>query len=314
MWPEGFKAALAIGIDDAHPESSLDGSDCGGDLDAGALGLLRNFLEKYSNLKATLFVTPCHIFLPQIMGVERLHSIIRVSLRRKGREIDNICHRFLIKKIDAPKFDIDRNVFFSRYLRSLTAAGQIKVGIHGCFHFHSIPPYASEFRYLDEKEASRRIKLAIYKMTIANVPFVKGFSPPGWGVNKTLLKVLDNEEFSYIAGSADFSTPITRNSNSMEAGLKNISLVFPSLVTSRLVNVPRNWTLHNNLKRALKILDLGGLLSIHMHVENEYHGSFLGNGITAKNVSKLERLIDIIISEYGKSIWFSTFDEVARSF
>ncbi|MGB9622334.1 MAG: hypothetical protein ACPL07_00680, partial [Candidatus Bathyarchaeia archaeon] len=55
---------VVIGIDDVHPESSLDGSDCGGNLDRGALGLLERFLERYRNVKVTLFVTPCHIYLP----------------------------------------------------------------------------------------------------------------------------------------------------------------------------------------------------------------------------------------------------------
>ena len=53
-------------------------------------------------------------------------------------------------------------------------------------------------------------------------------------------------------------------------------------------------------------------MGIHMHVENEYHGNYLGNGLTVKNLSKLEKLVDTIARAYGDSVCFSTFSEIAR--
>jgi len=305
----GRSRAVVIGIDDVHPESSKDGSDCGGDLDKGVLGLLENFLQRYGNVKVTLFVTPCHMFLPQAPGVERLHRIAR-SIHRSIA--DRIFYRFFIKTFEPNKYDIEESESFNLYLASLVKSGQVEVGIHGCYHFHNIPPYSSEFKYLNEHEALRRIKIAINKFIKAGIPFVKGFSPPGWGVNRALIRALANERFVYIAGSADFTSPITYDATSREAGLEGVSLIFPSLMGSRLVNVPRNWTPHrNNLTRALRIIELGGLLGIHMHVENVYHKVYLGNGITAKNLSKLEKLVDAIESAYGNTVSFSTFSEVA---
>ena len=49
-----------------------------------------------------------------------------------------------------------------------------------------------------------------------------------------------------------------------------------------------------------------------MHVENEYHGDYLGNGLTVENLSKLEKLVDTIESIYGDTIRFSTFSEVVH--
>jgi hypothetical protein len=300
---------VVIGIDDVHPESSLDGSDCGGNLDRGALGLLERFLERYRNVKVTLFVTPCHIYLPPALGVERLHKMTGFLLRDVA---DRVFQRFFIRVHEVEKYDVERHEAFNTYLKKLVDKGQVEIGIHGCFHFHHIPPYASEFKHLDKYEARKRIRIAVYKLGKARIPFCKGFAPPSWGVNKELLMALSEEKFIYIAGSADFVSPITHVASSKEAGLRGAPLIFPSRVFSELVNIPRNWTPHrNDLTRALKIIELGGLLGIHMHVENEYHGVYLGNGITTKNVLKLEKLIDVIESRYEDVVSFSTFSEVA---
>jgi peptidoglycan/xylan/chitin deacetylase (PgdA/CDA1 family) len=301
--------AVVIGIDDVHPESSLDGYDCGGDLDRGVLGLIENFLKRYRNVKITLFVTPCHMFLPQIFGIEKMHKITRSIL---GKITDSIFYRLFIKTLKPDKYDIEKSEAFNLYLANLTKKGQVEIGIHGCFHFHVIPPYSSEFKHLSKQEARRRIRIAVKKLAKARIPFVRGFAPPGWGVNKNLIKVLVEEGFIYIAGSADFRTPITYNATSNEAGLKGVPLIFPSLISTKFVNIPRNWTPHrNDITRALKIIELRGLLGIHMHIENVYHGIYLGNGITIENLNKLEKLIDIIEKIYGNTIAFLNFSEVA---
>jgi peptidoglycan/xylan/chitin deacetylase (PgdA/CDA1 family) len=301
--------AIVIGIDDVHPEPSLDGSDCGGDLDRGALGLLENFLQRYRNVKVTLFVTPCHMFLPQPLGIERLHRIARSIL---GDIADCVFYRFFIRRFEPNRYDIEKSKAFSLYLASLVKRRQVEIGIHGCFHFHVIPPYSSEFKHLSEQETRRRIRIAVKKLARARISFVKGFAPPGWGVSRSLLKVLAEEGFIYIAGSADFMSPVHVKAVSKEAGLKGVPLIFPSRVFSNLINVPRNWTPHrNDLNRALKIIELGGLLGIHMHVENEYHGTYLGNGITVQNIRRLEKLLDAIESIFGGSVDFLTFSEVA---
>jgi len=301
----GFEVLTCI-VADVHPESSLDGSDCGGDLNRGALGLLEDILKRYRNVKVTLFVTPCHIFLPQPLGIEHSHRLLR---RLLGSRIDYIFCRFFIKEYDKDRFDVEKSSAFNTYLTDLTKSGQVEIGIHGCFHFHYIPPYASEFKHLDSYETYRRIRIAVYKMSKAGIPFVKGFAPPGWGVNKELIKVLADEGFCYIAGSADFKSPITHKATSKEAGLKGVSLIFPSLLYPGLVNIPRNRTPHRN---DLKIIELGSLLSIHMHIENRYHGVYLGNGITVENIYKLEKLLDIVASRYGDIVKFLTFGEVAQ--
>jgi len=319
MWPEGFAAALAIGVDDIHPESSRAGFDCGGDLDAGRLGMLVEFLERYS-LKATLFVTPSHTYRPQILGTERLHNLLRMISSRTESTVDNIFSRLVIKTFDIHKFDItnEEHKGFVTYLKGLVERGIIEIGIHGCFHFHKFPPYSAEFKQLNERHARERIETATSKFLKAGLPFLKGFAPPGWGVNESLLKVLCEEGFKYIAGSGDFSKPMNnRYVLSKEAGLKGVPIVFPSTIMERLVNIPRNWTpSRNDPERALKIIDLGGLVSVHMHVEDRYYRSYLGNGISPDNIIRLEKLIDSIENIYGKNgyVWFTAYGEIVRSF
>jgi peptidoglycan/xylan/chitin deacetylase (PgdA/CDA1 family) len=249
------------------------------------------------------------MFLPQPLGVERLHGIARSVL---GSIADRVFYRFFIRRFAPSKYDVEESKAFSLYLADLVERGQVEIGIHGCFHFHVIPPYSSEFKHLSEQEARKRIRIAVKKLAQAGIPFVKGFAPPGWGVSRSLLKVLAEEGFIYIAGSADFMSPVHAKAVSKEAGLKEVPLIFPSKVFSNLINVPRNWTPHrNDLDRALKIIELGGLLGMHMHVENKYHGTYLGNGITVQNIRRLEKLLDVIESIFGSSTDFLTFSEVA---
>jgi peptidoglycan/xylan/chitin deacetylase (PgdA/CDA1 family) len=304
-------SAIVIGIDDVHPESSKDGSDCGGDLDKGALGRLENFLQSYTKVKVTLFVTPCHIFLPQLPFIERFHKIVRAIF---GNLSDQIFHRFFIKTFEPTKYDIEKSEAFNLYLKSLVRKKQIEIGVHGCFHFNNIPPYSAEFKYLNKTETHKRVKIACKKLAKTGIPFVKGFAPPGWGVSRALLEVLAEEGFIYIAGSADFKSPIYLKAISNEAGIKGVSLIFPTRIYSNLINIPRNWTPHrNDLERGLRIVQLGGLLSVHMHVENDYHGVSLKNGLTEQNLKKLGKLIDAIEDTFGDSVDFLTFSEVIKN-
>ncbi len=309
----GYKAALALGIDDLHPESSREGVDCGGDLEKGSLGMLEEFLSRY-DMKATLFLTPYHIFRPQFFGLGKAHKMAR--LLPFSEKIDVIFSR-LIRRWDS-RFNLmkDDNRAFIEYLKELISKGMIEVGIHGLFHFSEIPPYAMEFLKLDDVEAERRIRLSLDIIASKSIPFVKGFAPPGWGVNKGLLRALILHKFLYIAGSADFITRPRTSSKSREHGLKGVPLLFPCVIGGKLVNIPRNWTPHrNSLHRALRILELGGLLGIQMHVENSYHDHYLGNGITEGNLKKLGALIDTVENRFGRrNVWFTTFSGIARNF
>jgi len=65
-WPEGFEAAVIIGIDDIHPESSTEGFDCGGNIEGGALDRIKLFMENYSKVPITLYVTPDWRYRPVI--------------------------------------------------------------------------------------------------------------------------------------------------------------------------------------------------------------------------------------------------------
>lgn len=309
MWPKGFKAALAIGVDDLSPMSRSDGCDLGGDLENGSLGLLEKFLERY-RLKATLFVIPCYIYKPPPRGVESIHR----KLRNVSKAFDKLFYR-MISIWPHEKFNIsmEKNKAFVEYLNSLINKGIIEVGLHGLFHFNYIPPYASEFKFLDKNQIRKRIETALMILDKSNLRYIKGFAPPGWGVNRELVEVLDESSFTFIAGSADFKTPVSLNAQVYEAGLRGTSLLFPTRIGRKIINMPRNWTPHRNtILRAKQILELGGLLGIHLHIENECHGVWLGNGVTEENIAKLEKLIDFIDHRYGREyIWVTTFNSIA---
>src|SRR5688572_24787883 len=55
--PPGKRAAVCFTIDDIHPGTSKEHYDGGGDLGAGALGLVASLLERHPYLHVTLFTT-----------------------------------------------------------------------------------------------------------------------------------------------------------------------------------------------------------------------------------------------------------------
>jgi len=312
------RSFLVIGLDDIHPESLSNGCDCGGDLDRGVLGLLLNFLGKHPQVKVTLFITPNWIYKPQIYGLgfvqdKFIHSWIVNSLRIP----EKLILRAFVRPLEYNSYLISHEKYsnWCAYLQKLVSQGRIAIGIHGLYHFQARPSYSSEFLYLGYDKARERLKLAKKLLIEAGLSFEGGFSPPGWGINKAVLQGLADENYLYIAGSADFKTHVTEDAIINEAGIHNVSLIYPCFIYRTLVNIPRNWSIgRNNLKRIKDIIRHNGLIGIHGHIENEYRGTLLGNGVTPENMSKLEEVVDYLEVEYPDEIWYATFGEVASYF
>lgn len=310
VWPEDYVSALIVGVDDVHPETSKDGCDCGGDLTNGALGLLVEILESHPRLKINLFVTPDWMFKPQ----SKVFRYLQRHCKRQGF-LDKFLGRLFLRTWPKNRFKINKDEFreWVSFVRHYVTEGRVRVGIHGLYHFQPYIRHAAEFLYLSYAECRKRLKIAeeIFKNT--KIPIEKGFAPPGWGVTDDLINALEAEDFIYIAGDADFKTNVDHRSLSENAGLQGVQLFFPTLIKGRLVNVPRNWDIgFSPLERARAICRIGGLISVHSHIEDSYHGDHLGNGITVGNIERLSRLLQEMEEKYPGKIWYTSFGEVAE--
>lgn len=307
------KRFVVIGIDDLHPETSRGGEDCGGDLSGGKLDLLQDFSNKYKKIKINLFLTPNWRFKEQFFGISTIQNFL---YKYKFNKFYNLVND-AIRSWPENKFNILNPEFeeWRNKIRAMVRSGNFYIGIHGLYHMGPAPPYAAEFKYLDQKETVRRLNEALNTIKQSGISFEMGFAPPGWGIGKHLLNVLSELNFKYIAGIADFKTKIERKAKIKMFNDMKASLLYPQFVVRELVNIPRNWSLgFSTIDRAIEILENDGILGIHGHMENEYEGCYLGNGITSKNLSKLEDLLINLEMKYGEELIYVSFGELADHF
>jgi peptidoglycan/xylan/chitin deacetylase (PgdA/CDA1 family) len=298
LWPDGHKAALVIGVDDVHPESSEDGCDCGGDMENGVLGSLLRLADEFQ-VKFTLFITPQWIYLPQSGLLRYLHSKklpVQNTLRKA------ITHT-LWKTWPKDKFRIDSESHreWASFIRREVEGGRFSVGIHGLYHFWNGWHPTQEFMKLTLEEASQRISKAKQLFKNSGIPYTPVFAPPGWKVTANLERALLREQIPCIAGSGG------------EPGIKEVSLIYPQRLESGLINIPRNWVPGcNSTNEAEDTIKKGGLIGIHMHIHDGYHGETIQSGLNSKALECCKTLLKYLEEKYEGKIWYTTFNEISQ--
>src|SRR5262245_64121055 len=122
--PEGKRAAVCFSIDDVHPAKAAQGYDAGGDCGAGALGRYERLLERHSELRGTLFVTPDW----------RPAQLVRRGLLARVPVI-----RHYVYQVDLHPpghYRLDRHPELVGYLNSLP---RTDLALHGLNHVHRGP-------------------------------------------------------------------------------------------------------------------------------------------------------------------------------
>jgi len=308
-WPDGYRSALVIGIDDVHPESSAEGCDCGGDLEGGVLSLLTDFLERHPQVKITLFVTPDWLYLPQPTGFRFIQR--RFS---RGSLVDSLLIKLFQRRWPDGRFRIDQEQYrkWCAFIKRKVSDGKLSIGIHGLQHFQTYVRYSAEFLYPNTDECRQKLRTAKTLFNGANLPYTMGFAPPGWGITNSLIDALVSESFNYIAGCADADSPVSPAGLCKGAGIQGLPIYFPSVIKDKLVNVPRNWDLgKSSVERAEQIVKIGGLIGVHGHIADVYHGNKLENGVTQKNVQHLDELLHFLEENHPNKVWFTAFNDVA---
>lgn len=311
-WPKNYVSAFTIGIDDIHPECSENGCDCGGDLEEGALRLLVNLLESHPQIKVTLFITPDWIFKPQRLGIRFIQRHIS-----RGGLFDRILTERLQRTWSHGQFRIDDKRYegWRAFLKGMASSGKFNLAFHGLHHFQSYVRYPCEFLHADSDKCRLKLRTAKELFDKTGLPYTMGFAPPGWGVTENLIDALVKENFNYIAGCADAESPVSPKTLCNGAGIKGVPLYFPSIIKGKLMNIPRNWDLEgSSIERAKQIIEIGGLIGVHGHIADNYHGNKIGNGVTPENVKHLDELICFLEQNYPNKIWFTTFNDLATDF
>jgi peptidoglycan/xylan/chitin deacetylase (PgdA/CDA1 family) len=297
-WPYGNVAALSIGIDDVHPESSLDPEkvDFGGDMDYGNFRYLNELISEMNQIKITLFVTPNWIARPDWPSGKL--SFLRLLFRR--------VHSYPINTF---KIDHEKYKSWCTWLANKVLTGKFEVALHGLYHYNPISRFTSqEFSGESLKGCLQKLDEAEKILDNAKIPYVKGLRPPGWGITKELLEALIKKRYLFLAGSSDFKTRISPEAKSNGAGLRGTSLLYPNLYRRSLVLLTAN-CYANQVQRALQIASAEGLILLHSHIAGKTFGL---NYVSLKFVEGVKKIIRAVTSKFGNAIWFASLGEIAK--
>ena len=298
--PKGKLAAVVMTIDDIHPgQRERDGYDGGGDLEAGALGLVHELIRRHPELWVTLFTTPDwrettpHVTKRWVNRVPGLRDRVHLTkLRPKGA------------------MRLDRHPEFVAYLRTMP---QVEVGLHGLHHIHPGRTVLVEFQDQNAHTCGRILRKGLKIFEDAGLPRPTGFTPPGWRAPQGLIDAMSALGFDYLASSRDIFTPITPEAVSQMSGLKGVSLLYPEWIArGSLVHMSSNFQATSPMSRAFDIVEAGGILAIKAHIVKSAFGHVALDGVDALYMNYLDALFANLKARYGDTLHWTSMQEIAE--
>ena len=296
--PEGKRAAVCFTIDDVHPGRSSEHYDAGGDLGAGALGLVERLLTRHPRLHVTLFTTA------------DWREISPAPSRRVVRRIPFVRDRvYLAPILPAGARAVDRHPEFVKYVAGLP---RTEVALHGLHHVHPGALIHVEFQRQSETECAAMLREAIAIFERAGLHCSKGLCPPGWNAPPSLIAAMERLGFAYLASARDVRTPISDDARADMSGLRGPSLIYPTRLGGGLVHLTTNFQATSDLERACQIVDHGGVLAVKAHIIKNALGHVALDGVDALYCNYLDLLFAELERRYGDSLWWTTMGELAE--
>lgn len=247
-----------LNFDDFHPQSS---PDFGGDPERGAFRCLRELLHEFPGLKITLFTVPNWIDRPRI-GPPAWY-LLKQKLGLK-----------VIKPYAHEPFRLDKHPAWCASVRSLVREGRFEIAVHGYFHCNPyLFAHGQEFVGLDEKEAYERILKAEEIFQRCDIPYVKGFRPPGWGLSAGLIRALKKLNYWFIS-------PFPSHLRLSKVGFLE-GMVVP----------PQNYSIAEEPAIAFKLAEEYGVVFAKGHMVYKYGNEIMENGITDKTLRNLRYVL-----------------------
>lgn len=297
--PEGKQAAVCFSIDDVHPGRSKDHYDGGGDLGAGALGLVEWLLGRHPDLRVTLFVTADWREISP--SPSRLLSAVPFLRERM----------YLTRVLPKGSRSVARSPEFVAYVRSLP---RTEVGFHGLHHVHRGPLVHVEFQDESVAECEAALREMERLFEAAGWGYVRGLCPPGWNAPQALLDALERRGFDFVASARDIRTPVTLGALTQMSGLRGVPLVQPAWLGDgrRLLHFATNFQATSAVERAVQVIEQGGLLAIKAHIIKDAFGHIALDGVDQTYFNYLDLLFGELARRYGDRLWWTSMGELAR--
>jgi hypothetical protein len=297
--PAGKSAAVCLSVDDVHPATSAAGYDAGGDLEAGALGRLARLQQRHPGLKATLCVTP-DWRLDSLTPDTRL--LRHVPFLRR--------HVHWTRLRAAGELRIDRHPRFVAYLNGLE---HCEVVPHGLHHAHVGPHFATEFQDESAAECLDSIRRSLGIFASAGLRHVRGYIPPAWAAPPALIAALGRLDFDFLSSARDLDSEVSPEAVTAVSGLRGVSLIYPQLIGGgALVHLTCNFQASSPLERAVRILELGGVLHVKAHIFKAGRGHVMGDGLDDLYCNYLDLLFTHLSARFGTALWWAHLSQIAR--
>jgi Uncharacterized protein conserved in bacteria (DUF2334) len=298
--PPGKRAAVCFTIDDVHPGKSSDAYEAGGDLDRGALGHVAWLLERHPQLRVTLFVTA------------DWRETSPAATRRFASHFPAIRDSiFLAKTLPPGTMRLSRHPQFVDYLKSLP---RTDIALHGLYHIQKGPRVAAEFAGRERAECAAMIAKAIAIFREAKLPHSAGMCPPSWDLSEELAAAMIENGLMFVASARDIRTPVGRNAVNAMSGIRGVSLIYPERIQQgKLVHFTTNFQATSPLDRAIKIVELNGLLAIKAHIVKNACGHIALDGMDELYRNYLDLVLSELARRYGDSLWWTSMAEITSS-
>jgi glycosyltransferase involved in cell wall biosynthesis len=297
-YPFNKDCALALTIDDLHPEAAndLEKLDFGYNFTGTFWKRINKLTSQFPEIKITLFAVanwidrsdlPAGIFWP-----------LRKLYRKKRQYPVNTFNISLTKYadwIDTLNLKVKNN--------------QIKIALHGLYHYQKEKGYPTSQEFAGQSEAiiENKFKTMENIFKKSGLIFVKGFRSPGWGINDFLINQLKKRKYLYTASSSDFYSDVKKN-KSNKSGLKNQNLYTPTFLSDSLINFTAN-CFPGQYKRAVEIAKNNGIILIHAHIASTVFGLKYVDKSFPANIAKI---ILEVQRQTLKDIWFTYLAEIAE--
>ena len=297
--PPGKKAAICFTIDDIHPARSTDFYEAGGDMEKGALGLVKWLLDRHPQLKVTLFTTADWREISPVPTRKVLASIPRVR--------ENF---FLAKRWKKGTMSLENHPEFVQFLNNMERA---EIGYHGLYHVHKGLKIPVEFQDQSEEEFQVILDEMMRIFNRAGINHVRGICPPGWNAPEPLLDQLIKHNFDFVASARDIFSEISKEAKTNMSGVKGAPLIYPARIrNNQIIHIPANFQANSKIERAQQIIENSGLLSIKAHIVKHIFGYTAIDGVDELYMNYLDVLLTNLENEYGDDLWWTSMGEISE--
>jgi peptidoglycan/xylan/chitin deacetylase (PgdA/CDA1 family) len=295
--PKEKKAALCFTIDDIFPGKSTDLYEAGGDLEKGVFKHLLWLTSRHPKLKITLFTTADW---RETSPFPTRKLIAKIPMFRDKFYLSKVLKKGTMSLVNHPEF-----------VSFLNQNKQFEIACHGLHHVHKGLKIPVEFQNQTKQEFQEIVKEMIHIFDKSKIDYVKGICPPGWNAPQQLIEVLQENDFSFLASSRDVKSPISKKAKANMSGLQGVSLLYPELLSNKLIHFPSNMQANNSIDRIFDIIENEGLVSIKGHMIKRILNYVAIDGIDELYVNYLDCIFTEIENRYGEAIWWTTMGEMA---